>query len=50
MFSIPILFAWASVYISEFILGFESNPADWALGGDILLVMSLLVLGGDFWD
>ena len=50
MFSIPILFAWVSVYISEFILGFESNPADWALGGDILLVMSLFVLGGDFWD
>ena len=50
MFSIPILFAWVSVYIPEFILGFESNPATWALGGDILLVMSLFVLGGDFWD
>lgn len=50
MFSIPILFAWVSVYIPEFIPGFESNPATWALGGDILLVMSLFVLGGDFWD
>jgi hypothetical protein len=50
MFCIPILFAWVSVYISEVIPGFESNPVAWALGGDLLLVMSLFVLGGDFWD
>jgi hypothetical protein len=50
MFCIPILFAWVSVYISRFIPGFESDPVIWALAGDILLVISLFVLGGDFWD
>ena len=50
MFCIPILFAWISVYISGVIPGFESNPVAWALGGDALLVISLFVLGGDFWD
>jgi hypothetical protein len=50
MFCVPILFAWVSVYISGFIPGFESHPVAWALGGDILLVTSLFVLGGDFWD
>lgn len=50
MFCIPILFAWISAYISGVIPGFESNLVAWALGGDVLLVMSLFVLGGDFWD
>ena len=50
MFCIPILFAWVSVYISRFIPGFESDPVIWGLAGDILLLISLFVLGGDFWD
>jgi hypothetical protein len=50
MICIPILFAWVSVYISSIIPGFESDPVIWALAGDILLVISLFVLGGDFWD
>jgi hypothetical protein len=50
MFCLPILFAWISVYISGVIPGFESNSVAWALGGDALLVVSLFVLGGDFWD
>ena len=50
MFCIPILFAWISVYISGVIPGFENKPVAWALGGDVLLIMSLFVLGGDFWD
>lgn len=50
MFCVPILFAWLSVYFSGFVPGFEHHPVVWALGGDILLLMSLIVLGGDFWD
>jgi hypothetical protein len=50
MFCLPIIFAWASIYISAFIPGFDHNPVAWALGGDILLVTSLFVLGGNFWD
>jgi hypothetical protein len=50
MFCLPILFAWISVYISGVVPVLESNPVIWALSGDILLVISLFVLGGDFWD
>jgi len=50
MFCVPIFFAWLSGYLSRFIPGFEHNPLVWALSGDVLLVMSLFVLGGDFWD
>jgi hypothetical protein len=29
---------------------FSSNPLPYAIGGDLLLLMSLIVLGGNFWD
>ena len=48
MFCLPIIFAWALIYISAFIPGFDHNPVAWPLGGDILLVTSLFVLGGNF--
>jgi len=50
MFSVPILFAWLSIYIAGWIPGFINNPLPYALFGDILLLTSLFVLGGEFWD
>jgi hypothetical protein len=50
MFCLPILFGWLSPYVSEWIPGFSSHPLPYALGGDFLIVASLFVLGGDFWD
>jgi len=50
MFCLPLLFAWVSLYLPEFIPGFESYPLVWGISGDILLVSSLFILGGDFWD
>lgn len=50
MFSAPMLFAWISIYIADWIPGFMSNPLAYAFFGDILLLTSLFVLGGDFWD
>jgi hypothetical protein len=50
MFSVPILFAWLSVYMADWIPGFTSNPLPYAIAGDIVLLVSLFVLGGDFWD
>ncbi len=50
MFSVPILFAWLSIYISDWIPGFMNNPLPYAIAGDVLLLTSLFVLGGDFWD
>ena len=50
MFSVPILFGWVSIYIPELIPGFTLTPLPYALGGDLLLLASLIVLGGNFWD
>jgi len=50
MLGIPILFAWLSVYVADYIPGFSKNPLPYALAGDVLLLISLFVLGGDFWD
>ena len=50
LFSVPILFGWVSIYIPGLIPGFTLTPLAYALGGDILLLVSLVVLGGNFWD
>jgi hypothetical protein len=50
MFCIPILFGWVSIYAADYIPGFSQNPLPYAIGGDLLLLVSLFVLGGDFWD
>jgi hypothetical protein len=50
MFSVPILFGWVSVYAAKLIPAFTRTPFRYALGGDLLLLASLFVLGGDFWD
>jgi hypothetical protein len=50
IFCVPLLFAWLSPYISKWVPVFLSHPLPFAIGGDILILTSLLVLGGDFWD
>ena len=50
MFCVPILFGWISIYAADYIPGFSQNPLPYAIGGDLLLLVSLFVLGGDFWD
>ncbi len=50
MFLVPILFGWVSIYTARWIPGFESKPFFYAVGGDLMLLASLFVLGGDFWD
>lgn len=50
MFCIPILFGWLSIYFRKWIPGFAANPLPYAIGGDVLLLSSLFVLGGNFWD
>jgi hypothetical protein len=50
MFGAPLIFAWISAYTAAYIPGFQENPLLYALGGDLLLLTSLFVLGGDFWD
>ena len=50
IFCVPLLFGWLSPYISKWVPGLLSNPLPFAIGGDILILASLLILGGDFWD
>ena len=50
MFVAPLLLGWASPYFGHHIPGFKEHTMTYAVGGDVLLVISLLVLGGDFWD
>jgi hypothetical protein len=50
IFSVPLLFGWLSIYISKWIPGLLSYPLPYSVGGDILILTSLLVLEGDFWD
>ena len=50
MFCLPLLFALVSVYLAELIPGYLQNPLPYAITGDLMLLSSLFVLGGDFWD
>lgn len=50
MFVLPILFGWVTPYASDWIPNIEDNMLAYAIGGDLLLLASLFVLGGDFWD
>jgi hypothetical protein len=50
LFCVPLLFGWLSPYVYKWVPGVLSHPLPLAIGGDILIVVSLLVLGGDFWD
>lgn len=50
MFSVPLVFGWLYPYIGQWVPGVASHPLSYAVGGDIVLVASLFVLGGDFWD
>jgi len=50
MFLIPVLFGWFAGYGADMIPGYTDDPQPYAIGGDLLLLASLFVLGGGFWD
>lgn len=50
MFLAPVLFGWISIYTARWIPGFDNSSFLYAVGGDLMLLSSLFVLGGDFWD
>jgi hypothetical protein len=50
MFCVPIVFGWLSPYGADLIPGFIEYPTSYAVIGDLTLLVSLFVLGGDFWD
>ena len=50
MFAAPLVFAWAAPYFGHHLPGYEDGQLIYAIVGDILLLSSLFVLGGGFWD
>ncbi len=50
MFSVPIVFGWLAPYAADLVPGYSGNEFTYAIVGDLLLLVSLIVLGGDFWD
>jgi hypothetical protein len=50
MFLTPLLFAFVSPYLGQYIPGLAEHSRAYAVTFDVLLVASLFVLGGDFWD
>lgn len=50
MFVLPLLYGWVSPYLAHFLPGIETNRMVFAVAGDALLLVSLFVLGGAFWD
>jgi hypothetical protein len=50
MFATPLAFGWAAPYFGHHLPGFEDGRLIYAIVGDVLLLISLFVLGGGFWD
>jgi len=50
MFLLPVLFGWLVPYAPHLVPGYGAHRFALNLVGDLLLISSLFVLGGDFWD
>ncbi|MDP8262433.1 MAG: hypothetical protein P9M13_03920 [Candidatus Ancaeobacter aquaticus] len=50
LFLIPIFLAWMAPYCGDMIPGYENHGIAYAVTGDIMLIVSIFVLGGGFWD
>jgi hypothetical protein len=50
LFSLPLAFAWLEPYISGLLPDYGHHRLKFAIGGDVVLLSSLFMLGGDFWD
>ena len=50
MFTIPVVFGWLAPYVADWVPRYSDNEITYGIAGDLLLLVSLFVLGGDFWD
>ncbi|WP_066851771.1 transporter suffix domain-containing protein [Halodesulfovibrio spirochaetisodalis] len=50
LFVVPIVQGWVSPYAPDLIPGYRGNEFYFGIVGDLLVIASLFVLGGDFWD
>lgn len=49
LFLLPLLYGWLSPYLPLLLHGYEPTKFE-AFAGDLLLLVSLFLLGGEFWD
>ena len=50
MFALPLLYAFLSPYVGKYIPGVADHHKVYAVAGDLMLLVGLFLLGGDFWD
>jgi hypothetical protein len=50
MFVLPLLFGWLGLYFAHYIPSYDDYRLAINISGDLLLISSFLVLGGEFWD
>lgn len=50
MLCASVLLGWSTPYASIWFKGYVGNEISFAIAGDVVLLTSLFVLGGDFWD
>ena len=50
MFVLPLVFGWLGPYGAHLIPGYEAHRFVVSMIGDGVLIVSIFVLGGDFWD
>lgn len=50
LFLIPVLFGWVSPYLYEWVPDLMRNRLTAALLGDVLLMLGVCLMGGQFWD
>ena len=50
MLLLPLLFGWLTPYAPQLVPTYDEHAFRWLVGGDLLVLASLLVLGGEFWD
>lgn len=50
LFAVPLLFGWLAPYVGYWIPGDPHHAIVYAVVGDAMLLTSLFVLGGEFWD
>ena len=50
LFVVPLLYGWLSPYLADYIPVYNENAMTFSVVGDCLLLVSLIVLGGEFWE
>ena len=50
LFVLPFLLAFVTPYAPHLLPGYGEHPRYYGITGDLMLIVSFFVLGGDFWD